>query len=68
MIGMAAVVTKDVPPHALAVGNPARVVGWLCTCGRPLERGGERPKTTRELSCEECSRKFQLGPEGLREK
>jgi acetyltransferase-like isoleucine patch superfamily enzyme len=68
MIGMGSVVTKDVPPHALVIGNPARVAGWVCTCGRPLERGGERPKSARDLACEKCSRKFSLGPEGLREK
>jgi UDP-2-acetamido-3-amino-2,3-dideoxy-glucuronate N-acetyltransferase len=27
MIGAGAVVTRDVPPFALAVGNPAKVVG-----------------------------------------
>ena len=28
MIGAGAVVTRSVPPHAVVVGNPARVVGW----------------------------------------
>ena len=27
VIGGGAVVTRDVPPYAIAVGNPARVVG-----------------------------------------
>jgi acetyltransferase-like isoleucine patch superfamily enzyme len=33
MVGSGSVVTKDVPDHALVVGNPARVIGWVCSCG-----------------------------------
>ena len=39
-IGAGAVVTKDVPDHALMVGNPAKQIGWACECGEKLDEQG----------------------------
>jgi UDP-2-acetamido-3-amino-2,3-dideoxy-glucuronate N-acetyltransferase len=36
MVGAGAVVTKDVPNHALIVGNPARQIGWVSEAGERL--------------------------------
>ena len=35
-IGAGAVVTKDVKPHALMVGNPAKQIGWVSHAGEKL--------------------------------
>lgn len=43
MVGSGSVVTRDVPPHALVVGNPARQIGWVCKCGGKLDQGGQCP-------------------------
>lgn len=36
LVGAGAVVTHDVPAHALVVGAPAVARGWACRCGEPL--------------------------------
>jgi UDP-2-acetamido-3-amino-2,3-dideoxy-glucuronate N-acetyltransferase len=36
-VAAGAVVTKDVPDHALVVGSPARITGWMCECGAKLQ-------------------------------
>src|SRR5436853_33303 len=62
MIGMGAVVTRDVVPHALMIGAPARVAGWVCVCGTPL--GGAA--VAAPALCKRCSRRYRVvyGPRG----
>lgn len=52
MIGMGSVVTRDVPPHALVLGNPARIAGIVCRCGAVVGRGPLAELAPGEHACE----------------
>jgi UDP-2-acetamido-3-amino-2,3-dideoxy-glucuronate N-acetyltransferase len=53
MVGSGTVVTKDVPDHGLVVGNPARLVGFVCYCGARL-REGRQGRDEMKISCSRC--------------
>jgi len=56
MVGAGSVVTKDVGNHCLVVGNPARVIGCVCKCGRKLDE---------KLYCNECKVQYEKDVDGL---
>lgn len=56
LIGSGAVVTKDVPDHALMAGVPAKQIGWACECGSVL---------TEDLICPVCARRYRKDECGL---
>jgi UDP-2-acetamido-3-amino-2,3-dideoxy-glucuronate N-acetyltransferase len=66
LVGAGAVVTRDVSAHGLVVGNPARLIGWVCACGHRLEvvdqtqAGAAVPtaETTSKSSCPYCGREY----------
>jgi UDP-2-acetamido-3-amino-2,3-dideoxy-glucuronate N-acetyltransferase len=55
-IGAGSVVNKNVPDHAIVVGNPAKQIGWACVCGERL---------TADLKCLNCGSRFKKQAQGL---
>jgi UDP-2-acetamido-3-amino-2,3-dideoxy-glucuronate N-acetyltransferase len=55
MVGAGSIVTKDVPDNGLVVGNPARLIGYVCDCGTKLNQG-----ESATYRCPNCGRKFEF--------
>jgi acetyltransferase-like isoleucine patch superfamily enzyme len=68
MIGAGAVVTKDIPDYGLVIGNPARLIGFVCPCGQKLELTPESQKDLQKapkplmvtMICPDCGQAIQI--------
>lgn len=61
LIGAGAVVTKDVKPYALVVGNPSKQIGWVSEFGHRLHFD-----TMGKAVCKESGHVFQLENEQVK--
>jgi UDP-2-acetamido-3-amino-2,3-dideoxy-glucuronate N-acetyltransferase len=59
LIGAGSVVTENIPPHALAYGNPARIRGFVCKCGRKFEKE-EKRKSYVLMKCSLCREEYKI--------
>lgn len=61
LIGAGSVVTKDVPPYAVMVGNPARQIGYICNCGEKISFDENK------ATCKACGKKYILNDKNVEE-
>ncbi|KPJ53895.1 acetyltransferase [candidate division TA06 bacterium DG_24] len=62
MIGAGAVIAADVPDHGLVYGNPARLRGFACQCGRPVTYESRKHDTV-VLLCQSCGERLEVSRE-----
>jgi UDP-2-acetamido-3-amino-2,3-dideoxy-glucuronate N-acetyltransferase len=51
LVASGAVVTKNVEPHAVMAGVPAKRIGWACECGQVLDSS---------LHCKDCGKDYEM--------
>jgi UDP-2-acetamido-3-amino-2,3-dideoxy-glucuronate N-acetyltransferase len=59
LIGAGSVVTENIPSYALAYGNPARIRGFVCRCGRKFEKE-EKRKSYVLMECQFCGEEYRI--------
>ncbi|MFN8673749.1 MAG: acyltransferase [Candidatus Sericytochromatia bacterium] len=62
MIGSGSVINKDVPKYGLVVGNPSRLIGFVCECGLRLKELSIEDNHVKMI-CDTCNKEFNINKE-----
>ena len=57
-VGAGCVVTKNIPDYALVVGNPSKIIGYVCECGVRLDFKDGKAK------CPACGKEYAMTENG----
>ena len=60
-VGAGTVVLHDIPAYALVVGNPGRLIGWMCRCGNRIDF----PDGSGTGRCRVCATAYRLSGASL---
>ena len=61
MVAAGSVVTKNVSDYGLVLGNPARLVGFVCKCGKKAEKDSVNDeKNVVVMKCNHCNETFEV--------
>jgi len=67
MAGSGSVITKNVPDYGLVYGNPAKLHGFVCTCGKKLTDVISEEGDVVVLKCE-CGEEIKIEKEAYKQK
>ncbi len=59
MVGSGSMVSRDIPAHGLAYGNPARLHGFVCFCAEPLSKESEEAGVV-TARCPSCGQSVEI--------
>lgn len=60
MVGAGSVVTKSVPDFGLVYGNPAKLKGFVCYCGRKLASIVKQDESYITFKCSYCGKEVKI--------
>jgi UDP-2-acetamido-3-amino-2,3-dideoxy-glucuronate N-acetyltransferase len=55
LVGAGAVITKDVPDYGVVVGNPEKLIGYVCKCGQRINFVDKEHET-----CSSCGKLYLM--------